>query len=137
MSKAALNNHLAARRHTGCFVVRSDGVQPPHRVRTVQNIKIQNQTGCGGLLDFTVTSAATRDDDEMLTDDMPSEDDDLPSTPPTPIIGGTKPDLDFLLWCAKNTERHLKPDVRWCFCAHCKSAFFNEEIFITHLSTCC
>lgn len=135
MSKAALNNHLAARRHTGCFVVRNDGRQmaSTRAVRTVQNIKIQNQTGCGGLLDFSA-AVVVDDDCEIVSDDSEG---DFPSEPPTPTARGTKPDLDFLLWCAKNTERHRKPDVSWCFCSHCKSAFFNEEIFITHLSSCC
>ena len=135
MSKAALNNHLAARRHSGCFVIRTNGLHTaPQNVKIVQNIKIQNQTGSGGLLDFSSGVLSIPVSDESSS----TEDEGNFSTPPTPTRCGDKPDLKFLFWCAKQTEKQLcKPDVRWCFCGQCNSAFFNEEIFISHLSTCC
>lgn len=125
MSKAALNNHLAARRHSGCFVVRSGGkFSDTKQIKTVQNMKIQNQTGTGGLLEFTTGMTSP----PLTGIESESENEDAPVPPPTGI--------EFLIWQEKKAEKRRlsqSDGVSWTFCGNCKSAFFNEKLFLGHL----
>ena len=88
------------------------------------------------MLDFSIGESLKSELDDENTSGTPSEAEDVDDEILPLVRSGAKPDLDYLLYCAKNAERLLRPTIPWSFCAKCKSAFFNNEIFRAHLPHC-